>query len=124
MNIPNWAELSTRKLCEWLVELCVRQHVAAKRLDTATYNQIHDWIYGITQDLLARGDEGRAVFRSLLVHEDANVRLKSAAACLRFAPDLGIPVLENLDRGEDLEIGAMAGVALQMWREGDFPPKK
>jgi hypothetical protein len=66
---------------------------------------------------LRNSEDGQAALKSLLNHHDEAVRSWAAKDCLFFAPNLAIPVLEDLAKVPGLRSFA-AEMTLKEWRAG------
>lgn len=58
-------------------------------------NKLFDRMHALSTEM-KRTPEGRRALEGLLTHESRAVRLKTAAACLEWAPGLARPVLLDL----------------------------
>jgi hypothetical protein len=104
------------------VELLVaRYQSAARRHGAATTsiaaNKAADEIAAIYRELRTRSSNATAGLLSLLHDADPSVRGWAAAHALEFAPEQGIPVLQQLAASPGL-VGLNAEMTLSEWRAG------
>lgn len=89
-------ERDVNQLVEQIAEAEIAEAAALERLDTRAQNRWADHRHKAIQELLARGELGRAALEKMLHHELPLVRLSAATNVFEWAPDRAVPVLEEL----------------------------
>ena len=89
--------------------------------DSETANVYSAQVLSIYRELRARGRQAQDALLPLLSHEDLDVRETAAAHALDFAPDIGLPVLREIEATPAGRFAsASARMALMSWEDGNF----
>ncbi len=116
--------VAIRQLVEELITDSMAQSRVIRQLDVEQFNELAQRVGRAKSKILAFGDPGRGALLELMAHKHPGVRLNAATAVLLFDAKAALPVLEALAQGDAVDEAGYAYLALTMWREGDFPPKK
>lgn len=126
-----FASMTDDKLFEQLQDAAIQEHEASERIDTddTWISKQHHWadiLGAIHKEIARRGPGMQPRYLSLLNANHPSIRLTAALAARKFAPDLAIPVLEDLDDAAKYggSIAMDAGTTLDAMRErGEIPRK-
>ena len=66
---------------------------------------------------LREAESGKRLLLQVLTHEDPYVRIWAAGDCLSFAPNVAVPVLEEIEATKGL-LGTTARMTLSEWKAG------
>lgn len=105
---------STEELVAEYREAALQQH--RTRGTPKRFNAAARTIAKVYRELRNRGEE--ACLLPLLNHENETVRGSVAARALEFAPELGAPILESLEKEATPEVALTAEMTLIEWRAG------
>jgi HEAT repeat protein len=113
-----------------LVDKFVTDRLAAlaayREQDIPRHNRWHDCARAAADELLSRGEAGRAEIEKLMRHVSPSVRVAAASYVLKWSPNEAVPVLEKIllwadeDRteglfGESLHVGGGAAGLLAQY---------
>jgi hypothetical protein len=117
MNIfvPAAQSISTDVLAQYVVA-AIKYGETERARDFRAGNKFADIVFAKGK-LLRDTADGQRALQSLLTHLDEYVRIWAAKDCLFFAPNLAIPVLEELAKVPGLQ-GFAAEMTLKEWRAG------
>jgi hypothetical protein len=120
--------MNARDLSSVSLEELLRQYEFAARAhsdgttggDYKKANDAYDRIGKLRQEILTRGDAGRAGILHLLTINDDRVRIWASAHALEFAPKIAEPILQQLQQGEPGPLRLSAEYTLRAWRLGQL----
>jgi hypothetical protein len=114
------ATATTESLLQEYVREAARHGEATEGADKRSANAAADAVAAIYRELRRRGPEAQSTLLVLLDHPDPGVRSWAGAHALEFAPDEGLPVLEQLARENKGLIGFGAETTIEVWRSGEL----
>lgn len=82
------------QLVEQIVQATTAEAGTLERQEMRAQNRLADRRHKAIQELLSRGETGRAALEGLLHHELPLVRLAAATSVFEWASDRAVPVLE------------------------------
>jgi hypothetical protein len=103
MGKPNYAQMDVNELFAAMEVAAINEHEGFVRGGPQRIKLQHKWadIYNeICEEIQSRGHEALQHYVPLLTAEHPRIRLAAALGLLKTAPDLAIPVLEELRVGK------------------------
>jgi hypothetical protein len=97
-----------------------KHHAADLVGDWRTGNPQATIVFAIYREIRRRGIVAQNALLSLIDDEDFGVRGWASAHALEFAPDRGVPVLEELAKTAPWPENADAEMTLELWRKGEL----
>jgi hypothetical protein len=126
MSKATYEKMSIDELFE---QLCAVNIKADEAVDAGLpIEEQHKWMaiaHEITRELRTRGEQVRPYYLKLLKSEHPTLRLVGALHARKYAPELAVPVLEELNHGKwGGTIGMNASMTLNgMRRRGEIPAR-
>ncbi len=94
----------------------------AQSLDKLNYkeaNKNYDLMENVYREIKKHGIDAQIKLLELLKDDNPWVKLSVASRALEFAPESGVPILENLSKMEG-SVGFSAEITLEIWRKGEL----
>ena len=86
MNRTSLQQLSVQELVEHFMSIALSQDEAILMDEHSKYNRLYDLMDDVRAELKSREGDQRTALQPLLLHPNAQVRLKSAISTLALAP--------------------------------------
>lgn len=122
MTRSTLSDLNAEQLVERFASIALAQSAAINRDDNSVYNQLFDEMELVKSQLMQREGDQRLLLLPLLLHSNAQVRLKSAIATLALDRAAALHALQMISDSNEYPQAADARGMLRAVSEGRYSP--